>query len=65
MNRALKLACEPEQRGPSRVCEIRHVANLEHEARCLLAWKRRIHPPWSQHAVSYRVTERKQFRRVK
>jgi hypothetical protein len=46
------------------VCDIRFLPDREHEARCLLAWKRRDHPAWSQHAVSFRVTDRKRLKAV-
>lgn len=44
------------ERDRTRVCDISFRRDDEHEARCLLAWKRREHPAWSQYAVSYRVT---------
>lgn len=48
----------------TRVCEIRFTRHDEHESRCLLAWKRREHPGWSQHCVSFRVSGPK-IRRIK
>lgn len=45
-----------EQPGErTRVCDISFRRDDEHEARVLLAWKRREHPAWSQHASGYRV----------
>jgi hypothetical protein len=55
-------AVAPEQ--STIVCDIRFLPDREHEARCLLAWKRREHPAWSQHAVSYRVVERNRLKAV-
>jgi hypothetical protein len=52
---ALKLVDQAEPTERTRVCDISFRRDDEHEARCLLAWKRREHPAWSQHAVSYRV----------
>lgn len=54
---ALVLVDQAEQPDRTRVCDISSRRDDEHEARCLLAWKRREHPSWSQYAVSYRVTE--------
>ena len=39
----------------TRVCDISFRRNPEHEARCVLAIRRREHPAWSQHAVSVRM----------
>jgi hypothetical protein len=39
----------------TRVCGIVFARDEEHEFRSVMAWKRRTHPQWSQHAVSYRV----------
>lgn len=48
-----------------RVCEIRRIPNDEHELLCILAWKRREHPEWSQHHVSFRITQSRKLKGVK
>jgi hypothetical protein len=54
---ALHIVDQAEQPDRTRVCDISFRRHAEHEARCILAIRRREHPAWSQHAVSYRVTD--------
>lgn len=51
----------PEPRRAS----IRHERRDEHELRCIMAWRQREHPGWSQHAVSYTVSPAKRLRAVR
>ena len=54
MKPALHIVAE-EALCRTRVCDISFRRNAEHEARCVLAIRRREHPAWSQHAVSVRM----------
>lgn len=49
----------------TRVCDISFVRNDEHEMRAIMAWRKREHPSWSQHAVSFRVKPAKRLRAVR
>lgn len=63
------LRAEPNLRSsqakPPAAIAIRHERRDEHELLCIMAWRKREHPAWSQHAVTYRVTERPKLRRVR
>jgi hypothetical protein len=48
-----RLAPEPPE---PRRASIRHERRDEHELRCIMAWRQRSHPDWSQYHESYRVT---------
>lgn len=64
MNRAPRLVSIEQSPEPTIVCGIMFRPNEEHALGAVLAWRRREHPAWSQHAVSYRVVERKRLKAV-
>lgn len=43
--------------APPRVVGIFSRRDEDHELRCILAWRQRTHPAWSQHHVSFAVVE--------